>query len=230
MYRERIKRYIVKWGPGLWHLIYQADVRMRREEMELIRRVGAEAKALDPAHPFDPKKPWNWAWQHAAKDTEFWKDQLEDGAVQVLTHTKSVGAFLDGDAPVVGATRSTKRTADIHHESDVQDYDNGEREPRQPKKQPKIAKKQIDRNVDLAVIKDGKFQSNRRGTPLCYGYNEGTCNGAGAQPCPKVSSRHHQCWICLGTHPATECPKAGGAAATKPGRRKGKGRGKGKGQ
>jgi hypothetical protein len=228
MYRERIKRYITKWGPGLWHLVYQADVRMRREEMELIRRVGAEAKAANPAHPFDPKRPWNWVWQQASKDVEFWKDQLEDGAIQILTHTKSLGAFLDGDAPVVGAARGTKRTADIHHVSDAQDVGNGRpaREPKEPKKAPKNP----DRNVDNSVIKDGKYQCNKRGTSICYGYNDGSCKGTGAQPCLKVSSRTHQCHICLGAHSATDCPKGSSSSASKQERKRGAGKGKGRGK
>jgi hypothetical protein len=228
MYRERIRGYIRKWGPSIWHLVYQAEVRMRREEMELIRRTGAEAKSADPSHAYDPNRPWNWVWRQAANDAAFWKDQLEDSAIMVITHTKKMGAFLDGDAPVVGSTASLKRTAaDIHHESDVQDSDN--RPPKQPNN-PKKPKK-TDRNVDSSVIKDGKFTCNRRGTPLCFGFNDGSCQGLGGNPCPKVPSRFHQCCICLGSHPASECPKGSSSSAVSKPRRKGAGaKGKGKGK
>ena len=232
MYRNRIKRYIAKWGPGLWHLVYQADVRMRREEMELIRRAGSEAKDADPSHPYDPKRPWAWVWQQASKDHAFWKDQLEDSAVLILTHTTGIGSFLDGDAQVVGS-KATKRTADLHHDTEEQPDNRPPRQAKKPKgpvrEAPERAAK-VDRNVDLAIIKDGKFQSNRRGTPLCFGYGDGSCPGQGGNCCPKVSSRMHQCSICLGSHPSSECPKgSSGAATAKPNRRKGKGRGKGRG-
>ena len=76
-YLERIKGFAKQYGESLWHLVYQADSRMRREQMERLRRRGAEAKALDPNHAFDPASPWNWVWAAAEDDDKFWKRELE---------------------------------------------------------------------------------------------------------------------------------------------------------
>lgn len=39
-YIDLVKSYVVRYGSGCWHLIYQADVRMRPEHAERIRRRG----------------------------------------------------------------------------------------------------------------------------------------------------------------------------------------------
>eukprot|EP00969_Alexandrium_andersonii_P196447 8679055-Alexandrium_andersonii.AAC.1 len=51
MYAELIRGYSEAYGPGCWGIIYAADVRVRREHMERIRRLPtSEAPAqFDPA-------------------------------------------------------------------------------------------------------------------------------------------------------------------------------------
>ena len=92
-------------------------------------------------------------------------------------------------------------------------------------------------------VKDGRFETNRKGTPLCPGFQNGTCKdtAAGAR-CAKDWSFSHQCSICLSpTHGADTCTstdkpsppkgkskgnKSGGKAGGKS-KKGGKGRGKG---
>eukprot|EP00969_Alexandrium_andersonii_P100288 4423990-Alexandrium_andersonii.AAC.1 len=54
MYAELIRHYSEAYGPGCWGIIYTADVRMRHEHMERIRR---RLTCDAPAH-FDPTRPW----------------------------------------------------------------------------------------------------------------------------------------------------------------------------
>ena len=57
-YRSKIRKYALLYEPSsLWHLLYQADYRMRHERMEHLRRMGQKAKDLDQSHPFDPANP-----------------------------------------------------------------------------------------------------------------------------------------------------------------------------
>eukprot|EP00969_Alexandrium_andersonii_P040884 1792413-Alexandrium_andersonii.AAC.1 len=54
MYAELIRGCSEAYGPGCWGTIYTADVRVRREHMERIRRrLACEAPAR-----FDPARPW----------------------------------------------------------------------------------------------------------------------------------------------------------------------------
>lgn len=63
-YIDLIKSYVVRYGAACCYLIYQADVRMRLEQAERIRRRGEiETSAhIDEATKFDPKKLWEWVW------------------------------------------------------------------------------------------------------------------------------------------------------------------------
>ena len=56
-------------------------------------------------------------------------------------------------------------------------------------------------------VKDGRFETNRKGTPLCPGFQNGTCKdtAAGAR-CARDWSFAHQCALCLSpTHGADIC-------------------------
>ena len=103
----------MRYGEPLWHLIYQADCRMRKEQMERLRRRGAEAKSKDPQHEFDTSTPWKWVWSEANSDHAFWKDQLEDPAMMVLTKTRSVHAVVDVDAQVGGGVVDRRKQPKI---------------------------------------------------------------------------------------------------------------------
>ena len=92
-YKTHVLDYVARYGPALWYLIYQADHRMRLEGMERLRRRGeAEHSAAVEAggkHPFDPERPWNWVWQQAVLDVIFWKKEIEEPALLILSRTQS---------------------------------------------------------------------------------------------------------------------------------------------
>jgi len=68
-YERQICRYHERYGPSIWVLLYQADVRMRLEHMERLRRIGQSKAPAD----FDAAKPWEWVWQESLRDLAFWR-------------------------------------------------------------------------------------------------------------------------------------------------------------
>eukprot|EP00969_Alexandrium_andersonii_P307675 13600603-Alexandrium_andersonii.AAC.1 len=61
MYGELIRGYSEVYGPGCWGIIYTADVRVRREHVERIRR---RPTSEAPAH-FETTRPWGAVFQKA---------------------------------------------------------------------------------------------------------------------------------------------------------------------
>ena len=190
--------------------------------MERLRRRGAEAKALDPSHAMDTSKPWKWVWSVAHTDMQFWKDQLEDPAMLVLTRTKSQGAVLDGDAQVAGAAPPPKRpkTGDLHH-----NYP-----PPQLSVEGGKGGKGGKGNTKTHIA-NGVHTRNRSDKELCQGFDEGTCTQTqGENLCSHTTSRVHQCHFCLqASHGGHACSVgvAQNLAAKQIKRRAQKGRGKG---
>jgi hypothetical protein len=236
-YQARIKKYAMENPPEVWHLIYQADHRMRKEHMERIQRKGEMAKALDASHPFDPSAPWKWVWAEAAiNEDKFWKTEFESPSVLIISHVKKVRESLDGDASIAG-DRNTSDTDLLHttpqilpgiqappRQTTLQDRQH----PPPPHREPKRQKTETE---SKAVYSNGQYSTNKKGLELCNGYQDGSCPATShSGRCPKNSDRVHQCCYCLSAHAGTACPKNGGGGKKwGSGKRKGKGRGKGKG-
>ena len=74
-YRAKIADLHRRCGEGAWALIYQADLRMRSEHFERLRRRGEEertaALAAGGTNLFDPSAPWGWVFDQACADFEF---------------------------------------------------------------------------------------------------------------------------------------------------------------
>ena len=62
----------------------------RRGEEEL-----AAAQAAGGTHEFDVNKPFDWCSKAAAQDATFWKEELEDIAIQVVSKPRSSGSVLE---------------------------------------------------------------------------------------------------------------------------------------
>ena len=236
-YKERIKKYAMENPPAVWHLIYQADHRMRKEHMERILRRGELAKAKDPTHPFDPSAPWKWVWTEAATgEDKFWKKEFEDPAVLVITHTRKVETSLEGDAAISG-DRNVSMTdllhnappimPGIHAASSSATRPLSNPTPREDK-QPKIPRKgDYSMDDNLAVYSNGQYTQNKKGLELCNAYKGGDCpQTTGTGRCPKNPDRVHQCCFCLQAHPGSQCPKKKKGGGKQKNQKKG---GKGKG-
>eukprot|EP00969_Alexandrium_andersonii_P109263 4820471-Alexandrium_andersonii.AAC.1 len=79
------KEYHHRYGPEIWALLYQADVRCRLEHMERIRIHAIAdfdaARTAGLAHAYSPAKPWEHCFRCAAEDAAFWKREVEEPAL-----------------------------------------------------------------------------------------------------------------------------------------------------
>ena len=212
-YGEFIRGLHDTYGSRVWFIIYQADVRMRQEELESTRR-HAEASQnkysgtpLATLSSLDPKKPWDTVFKLAVSGhcKSFWDREVRDNVFMYLSDMKPLAAVTDDgtaqnawargnpppppNPPGCGATRGRQRS---------------KTPPRnRPTKRAREADDKSRRNSE------GYFTHNRKGIEVCFNWNKGDC----PQPCP--SKRTHQCSGCLrNDHRGNQCPQnpsAGGA-------------------
>jgi hypothetical protein len=149
------------------------------------------------------------------KDTEWWLQQMElpllkDSSVRMPP-------AVEGDGPIQHAPGPSRPTA-------VADYTGhtGQVVVEQPNPKKQRVEREKQHNVS-----NGQYTTNRRGTPICWGFNSGTCNVAHNQVCAKNPARVHICSKCLavnhGAHQFQKAPQSPSAP------KQGKGGGKGKG-
>lgn len=99
-YQTKVREYFEKYGSSMWILIYQAENRMRLEQMERLHRTlhlertKAEEFGVPSFVDFDIKRPWNAVWRRAIEDDKFWKKELEDPALMILTKARPIDHAL----------------------------------------------------------------------------------------------------------------------------------------
>jgi len=218
--------YARTYGPALWPLVYQAEVRARLEHLERVRRTGAAEQAAAAStggtHAYDPKSPWEWSLRKCADDVIYWRRELEDPAMLAKVQIARMSDKLGSDAPVEQSSTSsgTRAVAGLAADTD--------RSAPPPKRlKPSVS------NKHHSTDDSGNLTCNRKGYPLCGTFQSGNCEYRKYTiACPKDNSRVHQCARCLmpnhGLHWPKEC---GNVQASTPSQRtKGKGKGgKGKG-
>ena len=237
-HRELIEKFHNRYGQAIWALLYQADVRCRLELAERIhRQIQAEQEALVKSHGsasgtppkvpgYDPSRPWNLVYQRAINDETYWREEVVEPSLLVLTKVSGISDVTDGDAKV-------RQDAASHHAASPREV--GVTPSRMnaghpSASAPKVRPRNTNRTGRHHSVQDGKYTANRTGYLLCGGaYNEGRCEGA--QPggwCPQNWDTVHQCSKCLGQHPASRCPHE---SMPQPNflKNRGKGRGGGKG-
>jgi len=238
-YVQHIRAYAKRYGPSCWALLYQADHRGRLEQIPRYRRQGmldhAAARAVSEEAAkncwYEPEAPWGPCFQKLKEDTEFWMKEFVEPAIMIASRAATAKEFLGGDAPIASAepfafssASSSAGPARTQSKAPSQKKPQGQSWAESPAK----LRKQVN------VGGDGKYTTNRSGAELCREYNNGQCSSDGLSlDCPKHRGAKHQCWDCLGQHPAgsSECKGATAGHALK-GKAKGggkKGRGRGKG-
>ena len=89
-YGEHISSFLNTYGTECWFIIYQADIRMRSEQFERIRRrLQIDSDANRPLHGFAPGKPWDGVFAVAVLDREFWDTFVRERAILYLTKAVS---------------------------------------------------------------------------------------------------------------------------------------------
>ena len=221
-YYDRVIRLAREYGPEVWMLLYQCDVRIRLEEMPSMRRDILEEvediKKAGGVHPYNPSRPWYLVWQRATdeKSDKLWETEFEKPATQVKLALKKTQDVVDGDAPVQDhATAASSRQAPLI-------LNTNPNHTAQPLTNKRPAPS------DMPDPEHWPFPNtmNKRNKCLCPGFNFGNCGESkqGGVICPFDAELRHQCAKCLGCdHPAIRCP--GGA-----GRGRGADRGRGGGR
>jgi len=224
-YIKRVKGYATRYGPLCWAVVYQTEVRFRRELAERIRRDEAtKFKVATDAggtyNAYDPARPWDRVYELAGKDmTEFWHEHLEEPCQCICSKARSANAFIDGDAEVARNSRDHLATATGStvtlfegappdgHKRTAQSYDYA----------PHIAfgagpKYKVQKVHNAS---DGLYSTNRTGYSLCPGWQNGTCTSSiSGVICSEDSNKRHQCAKCLSADhgaahpsPCTKTPK-----------------------
>ena len=178
-YAEHIRQLSLRFGADCWDLVYTADVHMRSEQFERIRR----RLHASPEHGYTDADPWNAVIAQAIKEDSFWTREVVTPATLRLAQARSIPAPL----PSHGRP-GTQAQVDS--------------EPGHGKKKRKV-KDGEDRSRHNGQV----YTHNRRGVEVCANWNQGRCGKPLPQSaCDK--KRSHQCNLCLGPHPATSCRNA----------------------
>eukprot|EP00973_Karenia_brevis_P094717 12423803-Karenia_brevis.AAC.1 len=98
-YGEMVRGFNSLYGQAAWFIIYTADVRMRSEQFERLRRQAernhALAMAMGQKSPFDPAKPWYETFKLAIGDKDWWDENLHRPAMLYLTRVRSAADVVD---------------------------------------------------------------------------------------------------------------------------------------
>ena len=206
LYGELIRTFVQQYGQQCWFLIYQADVRMRSEEFERIRRrASIDMEAMDTGDrvPDDLGKPWNSVFLAAVRHREFWDAEIRDKAFLYLAKVHSRAQVThDGTGFQPSVDQSTQPPS---FQGTKRRFNN----PSQPSRhRPHPFYQGSSPSSGHAAPTAGATQQAEK----CNLWNAGKC----ADVCPH--SRVHRCSKCNGAHRRINCNNDA----------KGKSKGKGK--
>ena len=221
-YSRKMAHYSKRFGSSVWHILYQADVRAR-SELWPRKRVGAiteHNRLVAAALPtvFDGAPPWDYPLSLICSDVEFWRTEVEEPCWFVMTKLNTLGANVDGDAPVAAPTVAPTAGGRLNQNERTRPLDTPPPPPRRV--QQRTSGQHL---VDTA----GLATHNRAGVRLCPAYLAGTCPSTG-HSCPNGA---HQCNRCLQHRHICSTPASCNAPLRTPRSSKGgnaKGKGKGK--
>lgn len=226
--RTRLKRYLDTISemnedyPQLWWLVACADHKMRKANLERIRRrlagEHAELTAVGLKSPFNPDMPWDLAFREAARDKDFWHKEVDKKVLQFTTAQRTRLQLTD---PGFGTLRFANNQGKRNRTDDETSGEDAA-----PRKRP--GKKQRDKAAAAAAAKerqappppaalggagndkgtgkgknkdrapDGRYLKDRAGVQLCWAWNSNApCS---SEPC----KRSHRCEWCRGQHRSWE--------------------------
>ena len=182
LYNDKIGDYAEEYGPELWWLIYQADVRFRSEHVQRIYtyELTDEERA---------DKPWEAAFAKGMEDKEFWYSELEKPALISISKRSSL-IQAGGDATVAKDKKEHAANTIVmpapYHESMSSTT-------RTIPTKPTIDKKTA-----------GKLQRGTAGTITqlpnglypCHDYQCGKCKTGTGNQCTQDKNATHVCELC----------------------------------
>jgi len=102
------KRWIIKlatlYGPVVWHLLYQTDVRCRSELMQAVFQemlAAHNAAVMSNTHTtFDVLNPWDSVWARVLEMKDWWIDEFERPAGLINSKVMSMNSVISGDVQI----------------------------------------------------------------------------------------------------------------------------------
>lgn len=246
-YKDLIFRYAWRYGPLPWSIIYQADHRSRLELAERKKQMGlaekARAEARNQEHHLDRTRHRNWVWEQIVNDAQWWRSELDQPCMLILSRSTTVPRILGHDAPAGGAQLGGPGVPAFGQARPAQlaltngDPSGGGRGGGNPGGGHPgggflgvVLTKKKERGTSQNV-RDGSYQANRRGIALCLGWQTASCNdtqAGGSYRCRSNPGMVHQCSKCLSVdHGASACPRSTGPPEHRAERGKGQGGGGG---
>ncbi|CAE8690656.1 unnamed protein product, partial [Polarella glacialis] len=152
-----------------WFLVYQADVRMRSEHFERLRR----RLAAKPDFNYSGARPWNAVFAQAVRESEFWATEVKEPAIRWEARGRQ-----QVRSPATGSVPSI-----VVQEQESQLGGQGGGGAGSNKKSRAKRKHSGD---DLSSFDEpaGVYKLNRKGLEICRLFNEGRCgNGKPQSKC-----------------------------------------------
>jgi hypothetical protein len=214
LYHDLIRNYAARFGPLCWPLLYQADTRARRELAERIyRRLDREGKFL--VSGIAVRMPWDLVYRAMVDEYSFWRREVEDPSILVITRSNAAGRMVEGDAPVARTSAEHIAPSDNLAGSGTPSVPSGG-SPRKRQKHAKVNHPARDNA--------GGYTTSRSMLNLCPPWNAGTCTHL-EKDCPQ--GLKHQCSKCLhNSHGLSNHEDRPSGKGPKGGKPKGKGKGK----
>ena len=230
--RARLEKYYTRISklseeyPCTWWIVALADLRMRSEHFERVRRRCAreheERTRAGLPSGFNPQSPWDYVLREAARDNDFWREHVEKKALQFATRLQTAAALRDDDVGLV----QQAQPGPVPRKQDLQDEasDSGAEPPRKRRRRkksgpmlspaPKAQAREAGRGGGAARggaaggseeprAKDGRYFRDMDGTQLCWDWNR-SVSGC-SEPCRHNPRRAHKCEWCRGNHRTVVC-------------------------
>ena len=211
--------------PGMWWIIGMADIRMRSEHMERVRRkIAREHAAFLLTVPsgtcvrkvgFDPMMPWDGVFRAAARDDHFWNENVDKKALMFAAHLRTssqladdgVGAVVESSFPasVAGAAgKARKRSRSASPEPKRKRGKKGAKEKKESSsdvRAPRDKGGSKGKNNDEKG-RDGRYYREASGNQLCWTWNHSpngcstTCSNRRAHACEWCRKTDHRSIAC----------------------------------
>ena len=205
------------YGSRCWGVIYQADVKMRTQEMPRIR-ARLEKKWLKAGSPgfipgadpdaFNPAMPWDLVFNKAiegGKAANWWMQNAKEPCLLLNTKIADEADLIGDEIP--HAKAGTHGEPHVAHEDFSWNLSDKGRGPKGQKAKPASNARETSRTPrgeNLAVQNaSGEYLKNKRGKELCLKYKSGNCSRSNT--CTVNPERVHQCCWCLNQHPGDSC-------------------------
>ena len=215
-YIEFIEDLEAIYGKRAWGVIYQADVKMRTQEMPriLARLEKKWLAAGSPQHGgdpdmFNPAMPWDLVFHKAicgGKANSWWMRQAREPCMLLSTRIAEESDLIGEEVHHAKAGTHGEPTLE-HEDLSWRLPDRSNRSPGGAKAKAKAGAREKSRTPRGEDVSEqnaaGEYVRNKKGLELCQKYKSGNC--AKSNKCPINPERTHQCCWCLAQHPGESC-------------------------